>query len=280
MEMSLSPLLITRSGITTTYLPLSTAYPSQASCSSLFINSADQLFAFDPSYGAPNSGPACLPPEATRWWEQDTDPGLTTSTAIGGYKMVCPQAYKTVAMSVLDESSTRVGCCPSAYNFIDWSEAPSPFQCNSPLSTQVVTYMQTDASGTWTTTSSSVSAETSVWGIQVNGILFARPTPTATSSVTSSTSLSSTDHAQSSSGGSGLEKDAKIGIGIGAATAFLLLGAVFVVGMVFWRKRKGKTEKSGGQNVVGAEHRGEEKKADHSVKVEATADSTRHVGMG
>lgn len=115
--MSLSPLLITSSGTTTKYLPLSTAYPSQAGCSSLFVNPATngdgQLFAFDPGYASHNSGPACVPPEATGWWVQDTASDLTTRTELGGYTMMCPEAYKTVAMSVLDKSSTRVGCCPS-----------------------------------------------------------------------------------------------------------------------------------------------------------------------
>lgn len=110
-------MVITSAGTTTTYLRMSTAYPAQADCSSLFVNPAKdgggQLYAFDRGYGAHNSGPACLPSEATRWWAQSVGAELTARTELGGYILVCPAAYKTVTISVLEESSTMVGCCPS-----------------------------------------------------------------------------------------------------------------------------------------------------------------------
>lgn len=309
--MSLSPLLITSSGTTTTYIPLSTAYPAQAGCSSLFVNPAvdggDELFAFDPSYAAHNDGPACMPPRATLWWGQDTATDLTTRTELGGYKMVCPEAYKTVAMSVLDKSSTRVGCCPSwvftetqntqtskfiqlmlrscrGYNFVDWASAPNPRQCNSPLPAEMVTYIQAVDSGTWTTTSTSISEPSSIWGVQVNGILFAKPVATSTNAITS-TAPSSTEASEGTSHPSGLGRRAKIGIGIGSAMAFILLCTVSVFGVSFWRRKRRATTTSPSQVAIEPEYSEEDQKSFHHVRTEERhdlqqTDSMRHVGMG
>ncbi|KAG4438850.1 hypothetical protein IFR05_005690 [Cadophora sp. M221] len=287
--MSLSPILITSSGTTTTYLPLSTAYPAQAGCSSLFVNPAveggDRLFAFDPGYAAHNSGPACMPPQATLWWGQDTATDLTTRTELGGYKMVCPEAYKTVAMSVLDKSSTRVGCCPSGYNFVDWATAPNPIQCNSPLPAEVVTYIQAVPSGTWTTTSTSIAEPSSIWGVQVNGILFAKPVATSTNLITSNAAPSSTEASESTSHHSGLAREAKIGIGIGSAMAFLFLCAVLVIGALFWKRKRRSMTTSPSQIAIEPQYSEEDQKSFHHVRTEERhdeqqVDSTRHVGMG
>ncbi|KAH9219867.1 hypothetical protein DL95DRAFT_384071 [Leptodontidium sp. 2 PMI_412] len=287
--MSLSRILITSSGTTTTYLPLSTAYPAQAGCSSLFVNPAveggDRLFAFDPGYAAHNSGPACMPPQATLWWGQDTATDLTTRTELGGYKMVCPEAYKTVAMSVLDKSSTRVGCCPSGYNFVDWATAPNPLQCNSPLPAAMVTYIQAVPSGTWTTTSTSIAEPSSIWGVQVNGILFAKPVATSTNVITSNAAPSSTEASEPTSHQSGLGRGAKIGIGIGSAMAFVFLCAMLLVGVLFWKRKRTAMTASPSQVAIGPQYSEEDQKSFHNVRTEERhdkqqVDSTRHVGMG
>lgn len=166
---------------------------------------------------------------------------------------------------------------------MEWASAPSPFQCNSPMSAQVITYVQAVASGTWTTTSTSMSAETSIWGVQINGILFAKPTPTVTATITSETLLASTKTPESSHE-SGLAKRAKIGIGIGAAMAFVLLSAVLIVGMLFWKRRR---EASKPTEVTIGSYPGDDQKSFHNVTVnerqdarDEMVDSRRHVGMG
>ncbi|CZT48638.1 uncharacterized protein RSE6_09368 [Rhynchosporium secalis] len=291
--MSLSPMLITGSGITTTYLPLSTAYPAQAGCSAFFVNpvvngggggGGEKLFAFDPEYAAHNSGPACMPPEATLWWGQDTASNLTTRTELGGYKMVCPESYKTVAMSVLDQSSTRVGCCPSGYNFVDWATAPNAQQCSSPLPAGPVTYVQAVPSGTWTTTSTSLSQPSPIWGVQINGILFAKPAATGASATATSSAPSNTASSDSTDHSSGLGRGAKIGIGVGSASGLVLLFAVLLFGLLFWRKKRAAITTSPSQVAIGFEYP-EKHKSVHYVKTEEThdeqlVDSSRHVGMG
>ncbi|KAL2064171.1 hypothetical protein VTL71DRAFT_4665 [Oculimacula yallundae] len=285
---------ITLSGTTTTYLPLSTAYPSQASCSSLFIagvnNDDSKIFAFDPSLASHNSAPACLPPEATLWWKQNPSTDLTTRTELGGYKMICPEAYKTVAMSVLDQSSTMVGCCPSGYNFVSWATAPNPQQCNSPLPAGTLTYLQAVTEGTWTTTSTSLSEPSSIWGVQINGLLFAKPSPTGANIVTSTPLSSNTGFSGSDSDStkhsSGLTRGAKIGIGIGSAIGFVVLCALFVLGVLFWRRKRGKMSTSPSQVAIGPEGEEEqEQKSGYRVRTEERTEEQlveerRHVGMG
>ncbi|KAK0127439.1 hypothetical protein ONS96_006977 [Cadophora gregata f. sp. sojae] len=197
--------------------------------------------------------------------------------------MVCPEAYKTVAMSVLDKSSTRVGCCPSGYNFVDWASAPNPRQCNSPLPAQIVTYIQTVSSGTWTTTSTSISEPSSVWGVQINGILFAKPAATSTNVVTSKAAQSNTEVSVPTSHHSGLARGAKVGIGIGSVLALVFLCAMLVMGILFWnRKRKLTTSQS--QVAIEPQYSEEDQKSFPNVRNEEIPDdqvkSTRHVGMG
>jgi hypothetical protein len=97
---------------TTSFLPLRTPWPLIGECSSLFVSqtSLNGLYAFDP-YLPTQSSIQCLPPEATAWWDQFTAPGATP-TVLGGVSLVCPQAYTTAATSVIDSSTTLVGCCP------------------------------------------------------------------------------------------------------------------------------------------------------------------------
>tara|TARA_R110002060_G_scaffold61837_1_gene71271 strand:- start:41 stop:484 length:444 start_codon:yes stop_codon:yes gene_type:complete len=147
----------------------------------------------------------------------------------------------------------------------------------------MVTYIQTVASGTWTTTSTSISEPTSIWGVQVNGILFAKPAATSTNVVTSTAAPSNTGASDSTSQGSGLKKGAKIGIGIGSAMAFVFLCAMLAVGVLFW-KRKRKLTTSQSQVAIEPQYSEEDQKSFHHVRTEEVHDgqmiATRHVGMG
>jgi hypothetical protein len=98
---------------TTLLLPLTTPWPLNIECSTLFVShtSFSGLYAFDPSYPT-QSSIQCLPPAATVWWDQRTTPGATP-TVLGGDLLFCPQAYTTAAISVIDTFGTLVGCCPS-----------------------------------------------------------------------------------------------------------------------------------------------------------------------
>ena len=108
--MALSHGPLTSAGVTTSFLPLSTPWPVARECSSLFVSHAQSsdLYAFDPAYPISNSI-QCLPPEATSVWAQSG----TERTELGGYSMVCPEAYTTATTSALDSSRKLVGCCPS-----------------------------------------------------------------------------------------------------------------------------------------------------------------------
>jgi len=107
----------TNLGIVTSWLPLTTAYPSQSGCSADIyarwgITSGYNAVAFDPDYGiSVNTSVSCLPVQATTWWEQL---GLqdTTSTVISLGPVVCPAQYTTIGTSLVGVGSTLVVCCP------------------------------------------------------------------------------------------------------------------------------------------------------------------------
>lgn len=107
----------TNLGIVTSWLPLTTTYPSQSGCSSDIyarwgITSGYNAVAFDPEYGiSVNTSVSCLPAQATTWWDQL---GLqdTTSTVISLGPVICPAQYTTIGTSLVGVGSTLVVCCP------------------------------------------------------------------------------------------------------------------------------------------------------------------------
>jgi len=113
---------VTSSGTVTSYLPISSRWPSSSECSSLFIDKGPYainpgLMLYDPEYASVvEHAPTCLPPEAYSMWYPnithwiDTVP---TSTALGGYVMNCPEAYTTYMSTSTDSLITTIGCCPS-----------------------------------------------------------------------------------------------------------------------------------------------------------------------
>jgi hypothetical protein len=107
----------TNGGIVTSWLPLTSAWPSVAECvtggiySQIGANGALAI-AYDPYYGMSiDRSLTCLPPFATAWWSQTTTTPLLTHTSLGPF--VCPGGYTTATSSVVNDISTFVGCCPS-----------------------------------------------------------------------------------------------------------------------------------------------------------------------
>lgn len=103
------------SGTTTSWIPLTTAWPSQSGCASSFFlyPGQPQAVAWDPGYGYFAGGtPNCLPPEATTWHEQAHQNG-DGFTSLSIRPIVCPAAFTTAASSIQSGSSTLVLCCPS-----------------------------------------------------------------------------------------------------------------------------------------------------------------------
>lgn len=103
----------TLSGTVTSWLPITSAWPSVAECQTLVWQNpeATQFEDIDdPGYGIDvNSDLTCLPPVATQWWEQTQ--GAVTTYSLG--PLVCPEAYFTANTSTNGPSSTWVACCPS-----------------------------------------------------------------------------------------------------------------------------------------------------------------------
>jgi hypothetical protein len=107
----------TNGGIVTSWLPLTSTWPSVAECatggiySQMGANGALAI-AYDPYYGMSiDRSLTCLPPFATAWWSQSTTTPLLTHTSLGPF--VCPGGYTTATSSVVNDISTFVGCCPS-----------------------------------------------------------------------------------------------------------------------------------------------------------------------
>jgi hypothetical protein len=114
---------ITVSGTVTSYLPLTTAWPSYSGCASQIIDNdpgttVTALFVNDPKYANVVAGaPTCLPPEVSSWWYQseiDSGQQRPTVTLLGGYDFTCPEFYSTVYSSTAANLlTTAIGCCPS-----------------------------------------------------------------------------------------------------------------------------------------------------------------------
>lgn len=113
---------VTVSGTVTEYLPLTTAWPFSAGCSTQIlsngfssISAPSSIYFNDPKYANVVPGqPTCLPPEVSYWWYQDKK--ASTTTLLGGYSFLCPEAYSTAYSTVGTTSNsvtTTIGCCPT-----------------------------------------------------------------------------------------------------------------------------------------------------------------------
>ena len=104
----------TNNGVTTSWLPMTTAWPSSAGCEKSFWKKVSTLLVdWDPGYGlSVQHGLSCHPPEMTQWWNA---PMLGVDTKATQYSMgpvVCPKAYTTATKSTMGGGRTLVGCCP------------------------------------------------------------------------------------------------------------------------------------------------------------------------
>ncbi|KAF4631627.1 hypothetical protein G7Y89_g6510 [Cudoniella acicularis] len=263
---------ITGSGTVTSYFPLNSAWPSTAACSSLFLDNdpggfGGQLFAFEAHYASIVAlAPTCMPPEASPWWSQVfTTPSVPlTTTLLGGYSMLCPEAFSTVYSNSTDTITTTIGCCPSSYTFVETLFPPGvPHQCTSMMnvpSSSTVNYAQNDGGGGFTTTSYVPTTPTNIKiiAVQINGFIISNPTTTTSSqsgatatntSKSSSSSLAGTSTTANTSTSSsatativspGLTSGAKGGIGTGVAVgAVAIIG--LIVGILFYRRKRRQT---------------------------------------
>jgi len=107
-------------GVWTSWLPLTTAWPSQAACNSevwarnaINVTASYWPYEYDAAYGQSVANTlTCLPPQVTKWWNGATEVSNTiTSWSIG--PIVCPAAFTTVSTTVISGSSTSVICCPT-----------------------------------------------------------------------------------------------------------------------------------------------------------------------
>ena len=108
------------SGVWTSWLPVTTAWPSQAACNNeawarygIQVDEDFWPYIYDPAYAqSVANAVTCLPPQATSWWEG----GSTVSSSVTSYSLgpiVCPAAYTTYSTSIVSGSSTSVICCPT-----------------------------------------------------------------------------------------------------------------------------------------------------------------------
>lgn len=105
------------SGVTTAWLPVTTAWPSNSQCETAMYNLRElptlSPVLYDPYYGQQiNALLSCLPPQATSWWRSGNNDG-TRSTIISMGPIVCPEMYTTALTQTLNSLSTFVACCPS-----------------------------------------------------------------------------------------------------------------------------------------------------------------------
>ncbi|TEY85736.1 hypothetical protein BOTCAL_0013g00440 [Botryotinia calthae] len=269
-------ILQTSSATITTWLPLSTAWPSTAACSSLvYVGSgkdAGKVFGWDPLYQAvlDTGSPRCFADEMASWW---LEPSSVTISL--GPTFNCPAAYSTVATSVHSAGVTQVFCCPTDYNLSvlipSHSYGDYLTQCMSTLTAGDVLKYQTATGGIFQPASLTVSSTLLVHGEHINGwniddavfasMIGSSQTATTTSSTNSSTnSASSTttkesgaatttktpEPATSSSSSSSIpltspkpnNNSTAIAAGVGVAAAVTILGLAAAVFLLLRRRKK------------------------------------------
>ena len=99
----------------TSYIPLTSPWPSSSGCASLFRQNGPSLMAWAPGYGLDiDTKVSCNPPAVTTWWDQERLGGggrYETRVSIG--PLTCPSYFHTVVTSIKDGYSTLAMCCPS-----------------------------------------------------------------------------------------------------------------------------------------------------------------------
>ncbi|KAL4745270.1 hypothetical protein BDW72DRAFT_61896 [Aspergillus terricola var. indicus] len=247
----------------TSFIPLTTAWPSSSGCASYFRLNGPSLMAFDPGYGLEiNTDVRCCPPAVTTWWNQGLlGGGYEDHTAVSIGPMTCPEDWSTVVSSVRDHSSTLAMCCPPEYYLTDGTPGSVVGRCLSDVSSgMTITYASTpsDDSTAWTIVTTTLSRSSTVGAIGVVGWnmkIATTTSPTATSTTTSSTTTSTATSASSATpvatdestvaaattttdSASGLSTGAKVGIGVGVGVGALGVVALLVALYLYTRRNK------------------------------------------
>lgn len=252
---SATPFLTTVDGATTSYLPLTTAWPSAGpDCASgLYHQIGGNFMGWDPWYmqDVDTRLSTCWPPEASTWWTQAALP-----TTVLGPVFTCPEAYYEAYTSTLDSHTTQTICCPSHYrlNVPDFARATFPSQCTSTVTAQQsLTWEdqfkipETDGSTwSWTITSTVVpeGSTFTVFGWPVNGLNVvasstAAPTSSAGSDATDVTGSASMPSSTSSAATSSSDGSSNLGVIIGATVGVVVGVFLIAIGaFLLWRKRR------------------------------------------
>ncbi|PYH44695.1 uncharacterized protein BP01DRAFT_383262 [Aspergillus saccharolyticus JOP 1030-1] len=303
----------TNSGTVTSYLPLTTAWPSSSGCASYFRLDRPTLVAWDPGYGLDvNHNIACEAPEVTTWWEQGLlGNGGTLPTRVSLGPFTCPEGFATMKSSIKDAYSTLAMCCPSQYYVADDNTALIDGSCESDVSSgMTLTYASTPSGEAtkWKIVTTTLTGSWYVGVISVIGwnIQDAVPTATATAAATTTTSaFSSTSPATFAASDSPasssptptflsetrtLPTGVKVGIGVGARLG--LIGAIALLAAWYILRRRKKQQSISasvlppGQNQTSGEWRTQwpteldrEDLAVRKYRYPAELDGTRHVSV-
>ncbi|ERF72717.1 hypothetical protein EPUS_04770 [Endocarpon pusillum Z07020] len=225
----------THGGVVTSWVPITTAWPSQSGCDQSFWSYVPSTIAgWDPGYGiSVEPTLSCLPEGATAWWNQARlGPNSNTKISIG--PIVCPEAYTTATTSAQDATSTLVACCPSGYTFARLLQDGNTGECVSELNPgQVITYAVRNQFQSWFLTTLSLESSTTIAGIQLNGWNVAT---VSSSAIPSTTTASPTTDTSSGNTSSDISENTKIGIGLGVSLGTLGLAALFAG--IYWLFRR------------------------------------------
>ncbi|KAI1341380.1 hypothetical protein F5Y15DRAFT_354893 [Xylariaceae sp. FL0016] len=233
----------TNAGVVTSWIPITTAHPTQAGCDQhLWKFIPNTIAAWDPGYGmSVDPDATCHPKPVTTWWLQDRL-GINDATVLSLGPLTCPQAYYTATASAKDSSSTFVACCPIDYDFISFFDPGNTGECTSRLNKDdVVTYAERDDSGQWGVSTSTVTADTTVAAIPVNGWKIAAET--TASGYTNDCQASALETAASTSDSCSSNCEA-IGIGVGVSLGVTGLACLAAGIWIMYRARKGAKSSS------------------------------------
>ncbi|KAB5572791.1 hypothetical protein GE09DRAFT_684292 [Coniochaeta sp. 2T2.1] len=244
----------TNAGIVTSWVPITTAYPSVQGCDQLYYSVvANTVAAWDPGYGINVADSSCLPRAATTWWNQG-NLGRNTETVMSIGPITCPQAFYTARTSVKDSSSTLVGCCPIGYTFASFLGNGNTGQCVSDLNAgQLITYAARNSVGRWVISTQTILDKTTVAGIPINGWQFAQQTGTAsTACATSTITVAASPNSNITSSDNGLSSGAKAGIGVGVSLG--VIGLLTLLAGIWMMMRARRRDNDYGAAAVAQEH--------------------------
>jgi hypothetical protein len=112
MSTATHPAETNAAGVVTSWLPVTTAWPSQAGCEQAIYSQpgvGGKAIVFDPFFAEDiSAGLTCLPPAATLWWHQSD-----TKTTYSLGPLACPEAYSTGGTGLVSAGSTMIVCCPT-----------------------------------------------------------------------------------------------------------------------------------------------------------------------